>query len=571
MNKSSVRLLTAAAIALSFGAAGILVPWLLDLTTDVVAWRASMIGGGVIFALGVYVWSLWALPSRAEDASGGDAARRFPLRVAQVFGTGALVSAAATLASFSSPGGADPVLVAVVTGLLLLLPTQAVYLIARHALRPIAGRGPHQLRLTGKPQPTRLSVVILMQVPLLACGLAIVLVEQSGGARYERDIAAWHQDRYLRLLDRASDLLTPAEVEAMHAALQPPPTIIAEPTGPRWRAGPLPRRALPLVAVPYLLLLLIGILTWGLGRWMSRRLAQELDTTRTIIDAIQEGMPANHTDLALNRAVASRNMVDLVDAVGLALAGFERRRTALRRAAERRTASERAKARFLRHLSHELKSPLNSILGFSELLLAEIDGPITPEQRDQLAAIWRSGEALERYILALLDLARLEEAGQAATMLAPKPSTASALTRSVSEQVRPDPLAQRIIEVRSTGDAGCVIDLDQTARAVRLAAGLLADCLREGTVQTSIGPAPGGGVQVDLEVIDAARVTMHPNERVQALVELRASDGASELAACLHLLKGVMAAQHGQFAMEIDDRGRPRCRLKLPAVPPASG
>ena len=568
MTAIGVRLLTAVAVALSFATAGIVVPWLLDLMVDCVAWRATMIGGGVIFALGIFAWSLWALPSDPAHASPGEAARRFPLRVAQVLSLSALMSALATLAAFSGHADVDPVLVAVLTGLLLLLPAQVVYLAARRALRPVAQRGPRQLRLTGRRQPTQLSIIIVIQLPLLACGLAMVLVEQSGGARYERDIAAWHQDRYLRLMTRASDVLNPAQVDAMLESFTPPATIVMQAESPRWRAAPPRGRALTLVLVPYLLLLLICGLTWGLGRWMSRRLARELDTTRTIIDAIQGGQPTDQTGMALNRTVASRNMVGLIDAVGLALSGFERRRTALRRAAERRTTSERAKARFLRHLSHELKSPLNSILGFSELLLAEIDGPVTPKQRDQLGAIWRSGEALERYILALLDLARLEEAGRAASLLAPKQTTTTALAQSVCEQVRPDPLAQRLIEVRSTGDAGCVIDLEQTARAVRLAAGLLADCLDEGTIQTDIGPAPGGGVRVDLEVTDTGPVSLNPSRRLEALADLRTSDGASEMAACLHLLRGVMAAQNGQFALEIDDRGRPKCSLQLPGSHP---
>ena len=565
MTTTGVRLLTALAIALSFAATGVLVPWLLDLVNGE-AWRATMIGAGVIFALGVYAWSLWALPSGAQDGSSGDAARRFPLRVAQVLGLSAVISALATLAVFSGHDDRDPVLVAVLTGLLVLLPAQVVYLAARRALRPIAQRGPRQLQLSGRRQPTQLSVIIVIQAPLLACGLAMVLVEQSSGGQYGRDIAAYHQDRYVRLLNRARDLLDPPQRAAMLNALKPPPTIVIDPrSDPVWRAGRAHRRPLTLKIVPYLLLLMIFGLTWALGRWMSRRLARELDTTRAIVDAILEGVPTDHADLALNRAVASRDMVGLVDAVGLALNGFERRRTALRRAAERRTASERAKARFLRHLSHELKSPLNSILGFSELLLARIDGPITPKQRDQLAAIWRSGESLERYILALLDLARLEEAGQAATRLSRAQTSAAALTRLVAEQIRPDPLAQRVIEVLSTGDAPCVIDLEQTARAVRLAAGLVADCLEEGTVRASIGPAPGGGVRVDLEVVDTDRSSKH-TDRVEALAALRQSDGSSELAACLHLLRGVMAAQKGQFAMEIDDRGRPRCWLKLPAA-----
>ncbi len=67
-----------------------------------------------------------------------------------------------------------------------------------------------------------------------------------------------------------------------------------------------------------------------------------------------------------------------------------------------------AKSYFLSTLGHELRAPLNSIIGFAELLLDESFGPLTDRQRDFLEDIHRSGEHLLRLLNDVLDLARME-------------------------------------------------------------------------------------------------------------------------------------------------------------------
>jgi signal transduction histidine kinase/DNA-binding response OmpR family regulator len=67
--------------------------------------------------------------------------------------------------------------------------------------------------------------------------------------------------------------------------------------------------------------------------------------------------------------------------------------------------SVREKSAFLANMSHEIRSPMNAILGFSELL--EPDG-LTPKQAQYVRSIRDSGAALLHLINDILDLSKLE-------------------------------------------------------------------------------------------------------------------------------------------------------------------
>jgi signal transduction histidine kinase/CheY-like chemotaxis protein len=77
------------------------------------------------------------------------------------------------------------------------------------------------------------------------------------------------------------------------------------------------------------------------------------------------------------------------------------------RAEQLRQASE-LKSRFLSNMSHEFRTPLNSILALSRLLMDRTDGPLTVEQERQVTYIRRSAESLTELVNDLLDLAKVE-------------------------------------------------------------------------------------------------------------------------------------------------------------------
>lgn len=66
------------------------------------------------------------------------------------------------------------------------------------------------------------------------------------------------------------------------------------------------------------------------------------------------------------------------------------------------------KTRFLSNMSHEFRTPLNSILALSRILLDRMDGPLTAEQERQLGFIRKAAEDLSELVNDLLDLAKVE-------------------------------------------------------------------------------------------------------------------------------------------------------------------
>jgi len=66
------------------------------------------------------------------------------------------------------------------------------------------------------------------------------------------------------------------------------------------------------------------------------------------------------------------------------------------------------KTRFLSNMSHEFRTPVNSITSLSRMLLDRMDGELTPEQEKQVTFIRKAAEGLSDLVNDLLDLAKVE-------------------------------------------------------------------------------------------------------------------------------------------------------------------
>ena len=96
--------------------------------------------------------------------------------------------------------------------------------------------------------------------------------------------------------------------------------------------------------------------------------------------------------------------------------------------------ADELKSKFLSNMSHEFRTPLNSVLALSRLLLARIDGDLTSEQEKQVQFIRKAAESLTELVNDLLDLAKVE-AGKA--VVTPVEFTAEDLFGALRGMLRP--------------------------------------------------------------------------------------------------------------------------------------
>ena len=66
------------------------------------------------------------------------------------------------------------------------------------------------------------------------------------------------------------------------------------------------------------------------------------------------------------------------------------------------------KSRFLAYMSHEFRTPINSMRSITRLLLDRVDGPLTEEQEKQVSFIQQNAAEFAEMVDDLLDLAKVE-------------------------------------------------------------------------------------------------------------------------------------------------------------------
>ncbi|MGF1465868.1 MAG: sensor histidine kinase [Sandaracinaceae bacterium] len=168
-------------------------------------------------------------------------------------------------------------------------------------------------------------------------------------------------------------------------------------TGALFEASPL----------AHVLAFLPGLAFAGLAfRWVGRHEA-DLAALAGYAEGIQLGRQGLHRPpappLGTARMRAFRAELDrsLEELLASLEAGEEER-------TRERDQAQRLRTRFMAAMSHELRSPLNSIVGFAQVLERGLDGDLSPGQTESVAMVRRSAEELLQVLTDVLDLARLE-------------------------------------------------------------------------------------------------------------------------------------------------------------------
>jgi signal transduction histidine kinase/CheY-like chemotaxis protein len=117
---------------------------------------------------------------------------------------------------------------------------------------------------------------------------------------------------------------------------------------------------------------------------------------RELLKTLQE-LRARQEELAL----LNRELEDTNRGVVALYAELDERADYLRRASELKT-------NFLSNISHEFRTPLNSIMSLARILLDRLDGDLTGEQETQVGFILESAKTLAEMVNDLLDLAKVE-------------------------------------------------------------------------------------------------------------------------------------------------------------------
>jgi signal transduction histidine kinase len=173
---------------------------------------------------------------------------------------------------------------------------------------------------------------------------------------------------------------------------------VREPSKPE--GGPLLLRAL--IALTTLLVGVAAAVAFSVARDANKEVDFVAGRVRGMIHVRSE--PAGE-------AVPVRTM-DEVGALALAFNELVERFAAAQRGyqndLERVLGADRDRAAFFAAVSHELRSPLNAILGFADILMAEVDGPLSPAAREEVEQILLSGKHLLDLINDILELSALE-------------------------------------------------------------------------------------------------------------------------------------------------------------------
>jgi signal transduction histidine kinase len=158
--------------------------------------------------------------------------------------------------------------------------------------------------------------------------------------------------------------------------------------------------------------IVIGVILIASAIYLNRLLRQPVQALAKAADEIRSGnleytldvrdIPRDELGMLMrNFNVMARRLSHTASRLEEANKSLKQEADVLAYDAEQRT-------RFIRHLGHELRAPLSSIIGFTELLMEGYYGDLTKKQEDYLGRINKSGNHLLALVNDLVDQAKMQ-------------------------------------------------------------------------------------------------------------------------------------------------------------------
>ena len=136
------------------------------------------------------------------------------------------------------------------------------------------------------------------------------------------------------------------------------------------------------------------------------------ETRREVTDRLMSREPLSGNFERADGSVIQYTGVPLPDGMMLMtyfdVSDSNRVERALRERNEALEESDRLKSEFVANVSYELRTPLNTIIGFAEVLNGDMFGPLNERQSEYIGGILEASEALLELINDILDLATIE-------------------------------------------------------------------------------------------------------------------------------------------------------------------
>lgn len=251
------------------------------------------------------------------------------------------------------------------------------------------------------------------------------------------------------------------------------------------------------------------------------RLAGEIAHVARRLDAVPDG----EADKAVFHS--TEEVEDVKRALDRLVSRFIAMRGTQQHAIESERQARERKAHLFAGMSHDLRSPLNSIIGFTDLLLKGLEGPLDEEQRQAVLCIAEESEALMVLIADILDSSKME-AGRLDLVRAWTPSV-EVLTECATEARKL--VGTRPIEIVSAVQPGLppvFVDKGRIHQAIISLLARAVSAVRRGSVRlkASLERGDGSGARsLRIDIIDPGRV-ISAEERARITAAFRSEEDA---------------------------------------------